>query len=181
MVYSLIYAIGFSTLCLIFHVNSNWFTISSTYSIIGYIRTRFYLPILPNFLETKRSLLEGDVLIQNEISTEANNAEATEESQNLFKSYRSKPLRNRTYTSESMKPSALVKCDNQTRCIQPRLQLTRSFNVYYCKHIGYGVRFYYLVREGLLLHPRINLVSTPEKADIVVYLPVSADWEKSGE
>lgn len=34
-------------------------------------------------------------------------------------------------------------------------------------------------KEGLLLHPNIHLVSTPEQADVVVYLPVSADWHKT--
>jgi len=76
-------------------------------------------------------------------------------------------------------PSQLIKCHNQTVCIQPALQLTKVFNVYYCKHIGYGVRFYYLVREGLLLHPSINMIEDPFKADMVVYLPVSADWDKT--
>lgn len=75
-------------------------------------------------------------------------------------------------------PTQVIKCHNQTMCIQPALQLNRVFNVYYCKHIGYGVRFYYLVREGLLLHPNINLVSDPYQSDMIVYLPVSADWDK---
>ena len=51
--------------------------------------------------------------------------------------------------------------------------------MYYCQHRGHGVRFYYLAREGLLLHPRIHLVNDPEEADFVVYLPVSADWHKT--
>ena len=37
------------------------------------------------------------------------------------------------------------------------------------------------VREGLLLHPNIHLVSSPDDADVVVYLPVSADWHKTGQ
>jgi hypothetical protein len=76
-------------------------------------------------------------------------------------------------------PIALIKCKNQTQCITPYLQLKRSFNVYFCKHIGHGVRFYFLVREGLLLHPRINLVSNPNDAEVIVYLPESANWAKS--
>jgi hypothetical protein len=76
-------------------------------------------------------------------------------------------------------PIALIKCENQTSCIHPKLQLERIFKVYYCKHVGHGVRFYFLVREGLLLHPKIVLVSKPEVADVIVWLPESAPWHKS--
>eukprot|EP01035_Chromulina_nebulosa_P029351 gene29351-38887_t len=68
-------------------------------------------------------------------------------------------------------PMAAISCVNQTRCIQPQLQLRQHFSVYFCKHVGHGVRFYFLVREGLLLHPNIHLVSSPDDADFVVYLP----------
>lgn len=81
--------------------------------------------------------------------------------------------------SESHNAVALIKCSNQTRCIQPVLQLKKSYNVYYCKKVSHGVRFFYLVKEGLLLHPLINLVSHPKAADVVVYLPESAAWQKS--
>lgn len=76
-------------------------------------------------------------------------------------------------------PIALIRCNNQTQCIQPKFQLEKTFDVYFCNHVGNGVRFYFLVREGLLLHPNIRLVSDPDKADAVVYLPVSAPWEKT--
>lgn len=77
-------------------------------------------------------------------------------------------------------PIALIKCPNQTKCIQPALQLQYKFNVYYCKHVSQGgIRFYFLIREGLLLHPGINLVDDPEKADYIVYLPESAHWSIS--
>lgn len=76
-------------------------------------------------------------------------------------------------------PTAVVRCVNQTSCIQPQLQLTRVFNIYYCKHVSYGVRFYFLVREGLLLHPNVNLVADPAIADLIVWLPGSAEWHKS--
>lgn len=72
-----------------------------------------------------------------------------------------------------------VKCSNQTRCLQPELQLEPFYNVYYCKHVSYGVRFYFLVREGLLLHPKIRLVEHPDHADIIIYLPESANWKKT--
>lgn len=76
-------------------------------------------------------------------------------------------------------PIAVIKCANQTMCIQPRLELKNIYNVYYCKHVGYGVRFYFLVKEGLLLHPNINMIDDIHKAQMIVYLPVSAPWHKS--
>ena len=82
-------------------------------------------------------------------------------------------------TDISSKPTKLVSCRSQTRCIAPSLQLQRKFNVYYCKRVSHGVRFYYLIREGLTLHPNVNLVETPEEADVIVYLPESANWAKS--
>ncbi len=76
-------------------------------------------------------------------------------------------------------PIQLAKCNNQTRCVSPFLELQPTFSVYYCKHTGHGVRFYYLVREGLLLHPNINLVDAPDIADVIVYLPTSSPWHKT--
>ena len=72
-----------------------------------------------------------------------------------------------------------LRCFNQSRCIQPELQLKKHYNVYYCKHVSYGVRFYYLAREGLLLHPMIHLVDNPDNADVIIYLPESANWKKT--
>jgi hypothetical protein len=77
------------------------------------------------------------------------------------------------------KPAKLITCDPQTHCIAPELQLERVFKVYYCKRVSHGVRFYYLIREGLTLHPKINLVESPEEADVIVYLPESSAWHKS--
>ena len=79
----------------------------------------------------------------------------------------------------TVNPVALIRCANQTRCIQPVLQLRKTYKVYYCKKVSHGVRFYFLIREGLLHHPKIDLVSTPESADVIVYLPESAAWQKS--
>jgi hypothetical protein len=76
-------------------------------------------------------------------------------------------------------PALLTTCRNHTQCIQPVLQLQKSYDVYYCKHVGHGVRFYYLAKEGLLLHPKIRLVDRPEDADVIIYLPESAPWKKS--
>ena len=76
-------------------------------------------------------------------------------------------------------PTAVIRCQNQTTCVTPQLQLKRVYNIYYCAHVSYGVRFYFLVKEGLLLHPNVNIVTDPVKADLVFYLPGSADWRKS--
>jgi hypothetical protein len=76
-------------------------------------------------------------------------------------------------------PIALIRCSNQTLCIQPQLQLQKVYKVYYCKHVSHGVRFYFLIREALLLHPNIILVDDPEVADVIVYLPESAVWHKT--
>ena len=76
-------------------------------------------------------------------------------------------------------PNELIKHKNQSQAIIPALQLKHTFTVYFCKHLGHGVRFFYLSREGLLLHPRITLVSNPDTADVIVYLPVSSPWHKT--
>lgn len=76
-------------------------------------------------------------------------------------------------------PMPGIKCINQTLCIEPALQLQKQYNVYMCKHIDYGVRFFYLIREGLLLHPNINLISDITQAELIVYLPGSSEWKKS--
>lgn len=82
-------------------------------------------------------------------------------------------------TDIASKPAKVVNCNKQTQCIVPALQLQKTFNVYYCKRVSHGVRFYYLIREGLTLHPNINLVEKPEDADVIIYLPESANWAKS--
>jgi len=51
--------------------------------------------------------------------------------------------------------------------------------VYYCSHNAHGIRFYFLVKEGLLLHPNVQLVATPDEADLVVFLPESMRWDRS--
>lgn len=77
-------------------------------------------------------------------------------------------------------PLALLRCSNQTLCVQPQLQLRKSYKVYYCKHASSsGVRFYFLIREALLLHPNIHFVDDPLSADVIVYLPGSAAWDKT--
>lgn len=76
-------------------------------------------------------------------------------------------------------PASLIKCSNQTRCLQPKLDLQVRYSVYFCSHKNHGVRFYYQAREGLLQHPMIDLVESMQDADFIVYLPVSADWDVS--
>lgn len=74
---------------------------------------------------------------------------------------------------------AVLKCHNQSRCIVPELQLKIVLRVYLCKHpTKQGVRFYFLAREGFLLHPNVILVDESEMdtADFIVYLPGSSPW-----
>eukprot|EP00981_Chlorochromonas_danica_P006550 scaffold1431_cov167-Ochromonas_danica.AAC.10 len=80
-------------------------------------------------------------------------------------------------TPENM--MSLLMCPNQSKCIVPQLQLQKKVKVYYCRHpTRHGVRFYYLVREGLLLHPNVELIAEGDihQADYVVYLPGSTPW-----
>ena len=82
--------------------------------------------------------------------------------------------------STDEKKQSLLNCHNQTLCIEPHLELEPVYNVYYCSHnANTGVRFYYVIREGLILHPNLHLVDSPDKADILVYLPESMKWSKS--
>lgn len=68
---------------------------------------------------------------------------------------------------------------NQTN-ISPKLTLTNSYQIYYCKTTRQtGIRFDFLVREGLLLHPMINLVTSPDQATIVIMIPGSTNWKES--
>lgn len=81
--------------------------------------------------------------------------------------------------TEMQKPASLIRCSNQTRCLSPILQIKKKYKLYFCKHKNHGVRFYYLAREALLLHPHVILTETPEEAEYIIYLPVSADWSKT--
>ena len=74
---------------------------------------------------------------------------------------------------------AVLRCPNQSKCIVPDLQLKLKVKVYFCRHPArHGVRFYFLAREGLLLHPGVELVPLDqiESADFIVYLPGSSPW-----
>jgi len=73
----------------------------------------------------------------------------------------------------------LLLCPTQAKCIEPALQLEKKLKVYLCKHpTRHGVRFYYLAREGLRMHPNVDLVAEEDikQADFIVYLPGSAPW-----
>lgn len=73
-------------------------------------------------------------------------------------------------------------CHNQSRCITPHLEVAHTVKVYFCKHSSSGgVRFYYLMRDGLLTHPRVSLVdfSHVDEADYIIYLPNSGAWHKT--
>ena len=77
---------------------------------------------------------------------------------------------------------AVLHCPNQSKCIVPELQLEVKLKVYFCRHPArQGVRFYFLMKEGLLLHPNVELVEEKDMytADYVIYLPGSAPWHKT--
>jgi hypothetical protein len=77
---------------------------------------------------------------------------------------------------------SILLCPNQSKCIIPEIQLQRKMKIYFCKHpTNHGVRFYYLAKEGLLLHPNVQLLSENQinEAEYIVYLPGSAPWHKT--
>eukprot|EP01038_Epipyxis_sp_PR26KG_P011850 gene11850-15856_t len=74
---------------------------------------------------------------------------------------------------------SILRCEDQSKCIVPELQLQKKFKVYFCRHpTKQGVRFYYLVNEGLQLHPNVEIVPFERisEADFIIYLPGSAPW-----
>lgn len=87
--------------------------------------------------------------------------------------------------STKLKQIKLLTCNNQDECLQPHLQLKQKFKIYLCSHpVPHGVRFYFLAKEGLLMHPMVDLLTndkgnTPDEADFIFYLPGSAPWHKS--
>lgn len=77
---------------------------------------------------------------------------------------------------------SILRCPNQSKCLVPELQLKPKNKIYLCKHpVRHGVRFYFLVREGLLLHPNVILVDEEhvDEADYVFYLPGSSPWHRT--
>jgi hypothetical protein len=82
--------------------------------------------------------------------------------------------------------TSFLLCTNQSLCLPPILQVTIPLHIYLCKHTSQGgVRFFYLVKDGLLLHPHVVLSDTPltdtlfDSLDYVFYLPNSSPWPKS--
>ena len=87
-----------------------------------------------------------------------------------------------TDISTSQNQLSILRCPNQSKCIVPELQLKPINKIYLCKHpVRHGVRFYFLIREGLLLHPNVVLVDEEhvEEADYVFYLPGSSPWHRT--
>ena len=75
-----------------------------------------------------------------------------------------------------------LNCPNQSICIVPKLQLIPKLKIYLCKHpVKQGVRFYFITKEGFLLHPNVELLPYEKikLADYVVYLPGSAPWHRT--
>lgn len=132
-----------------------------------FISTTFQPNIAPQTFQTKATVKESVV----EKSTLSSHATAQSSLKHQVQST--------STNSFGPSPLAKLKCGNQTKCLTPNLQLQKVYKVYYCKHINYGVRFFFLVKEGLLLHPSILLVSNPGDADVIIYLPTSSEWSKS--
>ena len=77
---------------------------------------------------------------------------------------------------------SILRCPNQSKCIVPELQLIPKLKIYFCKHpVRQGVRFYFITKEGFLLHPNVELISYDHiaSADYIVYLPGSAPWHRT--
>lgn len=68
----------------------------------------------------------------------------------------------------------LLLCFNQSNCISPKLQFQRQIRIYMQSKVSFNccIRFYYLIREGLLLHPNVVLVhrSEMDSADFFIFL-----------
>lgn len=78
--------------------------------------------------------------------------------------------------------TSFLTCENQSKCIEPHLQLAILMKIYLCKHTSQGgVRFFYLVRDGLLLHPKVIWMENLnyDEVDYLIYLPNSSPWPKS--
>lgn len=77
---------------------------------------------------------------------------------------------------------SILRCPNQSKCIVPELQLVPKLKIYFCKHpVRQGVRFYFITKEGFLLHPNVELLpfESIATADFIVYLPGSAPWHRT--
>lgn len=77
----------------------------------------------------------------------------------------------------------LLACQNQSLCIVPYLQLVGPLRIYLqeLKKFECCVRIHFLVHEGLLLHPSVELVpkSAIHTADFFIYFAKSMPWHQT--
>lgn len=76
----------------------------------------------------------------------------------------------------------ILGCIHQSKCIIPAIELQVKLKVYLCLNSAkHGIRFYFLVKEGLAMHPNIEVVVQKDinTADFIMYLPGSAPWHKT--
>lgn len=145
-------------------------------------------------LQPQGNVLISPIQANKDISNQINELSAVSSATNMinkqisihpFKNLRRQDISSTDWTSPQpgtdilSNPLQLVQQFNQSRSLVPKLDLERDYTVYFCKHLGHGVRFFFLSREGLILHPRIHMTTDPSKAEFIVYLPVSSPWQKS--
>jgi hypothetical protein len=107
--------------------------------------------------------------------------EELQEMQTEYRHARHTP-RNGTDISSHARQQEILRCPNQAKCIVPELRLEREFKVYFCKNPkDTGLRFYFLAREGFLMHPGVKMVNTTAEADLLVLVSYSpgGDWSKT--
>lgn len=76
----------------------------------------------------------------------------------------------------------ILGCIHQSKCIVPTLELQVKLKIYLCLNSAHhGIRFYFLVKEGLAMHPNVEIVEQKDinTADFIIYLPGSAPWHKT--
>lgn len=85
-----------------------------------------------------------------------------------------------TLQSERQK---ILSCHNQTLCIRPKIQLASKVRIYVQRRQSFSccVRFYFFIREGLLLHPYVTIVDQSDMgtADYLIYFAGSTPWQVS--
>jgi hypothetical protein len=131
--------------------------------------------------EKSQTRNKAEISIAHEIAVQENEHKLNAKEQDVLNSHPFVSPRKGTDISPGNQMSVLL-CPNQSKCIVPELQLQKTLRIYFCKHpTRHGVRFYYLAKEGFLLHPNVILVSEEaiNTADYIVYLPGSAPWHKT--
>ena len=105
--------------------------------------------------------------------------EELQEIQTEYRHARNTP-RNGTDISSPARQQEILRCPNQAKCIVPELTLARQFKVYFCKNPKQtGLRFYFLAREGFLMHPGVTMVNSTAEADLLVLVSFSPGWDWS--